>query len=163
MLQSVHIPKLIIAIASAAYFLETASAPSQWRFLDGVDLIMHEAGHVILLPLGHFMHMIGGGLFQLIVPSAFVVHFYRNKNQYSAALVLYWVGQNFLNISVYAGDAIRMKLPLLGGSDSIHDWNFLLITLGMLEYTPWVAGILRAMGTVAIILGAYQAIKYARQ
>ncbi|MBT5874404.1 MAG: hypothetical protein HOH43_13380, partial [Candidatus Latescibacteria bacterium] len=136
MLQTVHIPKLIIAIVSAAYFLETASAPSHWRFLDGVDLIIHEAGHVILLPLGHFMHMIGGSLFQLLAPTAFVVHFHREENRYSAALILFWVGQNFLNISVYAGDAISMKLPLLGGADSIHDWNFLLITLGLLEYTP---------------------------
>src|SRR3712207_7366884 len=48
--------------------------------------------------------------------------------------------------SVYAGDAVAMQLPLLGGDDSMHDWNWMLDELGLLSRTREVAGAIRALG-----------------
>jgi hypothetical protein len=125
--------------------------------------MIHEAGHMFLLPFGHFMHMIGGTLLQLLMPALFVFHFFRNDQPYSGALVLFWVGQNFLNISVYAGDAAAMKLPLLGGEGSIHDWNYMLITFGLLEYTRAVAITIYTFGIGTIALATYFTIKHAHR
>src|SRR5437868_2814945 len=94
------------------------------RLIDGANLLIHEAGHLFFRPLGEFMMIAGGSLFQIIMPAVFVGYFLRHKNYYSAAMVLFWVGESILNVSIYAGDSLALQLPLIGGEDSIHDWNY---------------------------------------
>ena len=64
-----------------------------------------------------------------------------------------WVGINLINVSVYAGDAIVMQLPLLGGDGVMHDWNYILTTLDTLSSTPTVATTLYGLGAVSIGIG----------
>lgn len=47
----------------------------------------------------------GGTLFQLIVPLAFVVYFWRRGDRHAASVPLWWVGQNCWNIARYVADA----------------------------------------------------------
>ena len=118
--------KLGVAVIASLYFLWCAYDPYQWHLIDGVNLVIHEAGHLILqsarrihddcrrltLPGNH-----AGTLRRLfLVPQQILF----------GALVLFWVGESILNVSVYAGDSLALQLPLLGGEDSIHDWNYLL-------------------------------------
>ena len=109
------------------------------------------------------MMIAGGSLFQVIMPALFVGYFWYNQKYYSAALVLFWVGQSILNVSVYAGDSLAQQLPLLGGQDSIHDWNYLLSSLNLLPATAKVAGTIRILGTIVIVLGAVGSIRFARR
>lgn len=139
---------------ASLYFLWCAYDPYQWHLIDGVNLVIHEAGHIVFMPFGEFVMIAGGSLFQIIMPLAFVIYFYRKEMPYSAALVLFWVGESVLNVSVYAGDSIAMQLPLLGGQDSIHDWNYMLERLGILKDTAAVGGALRMAGTLIIIAAA---------
>ena len=155
-------PKLAVAVIASLYFLWCAYDPSQWHLIDGVNLVIHEAGHLIFSPLGEFMMIAGGSLFQVIMPALFVGYFCYHRKYYSAALVLFWVGQSILNVSVYAGDSIRLELPLLGGQDSVHDWNYLLTSMNMLPATAKVAGALRLLGTVVIVVASVGAIRFAR-
>jgi len=155
-------PKLAVAIIASLYFLWCAYDPSQWHLIDGVNLVIHEAGHLVFSPFGEFIMIAGGSLFQVIMPALFVVYFWYHAKYYSAALVLFWVGQSILNVSVYAGDAVALQLPLLGGQDSIHDWNYLLDSLGCLRSTGTVAGAIRLLGTIVIGLAAAGSVKFAR-
>jgi hypothetical protein len=77
--------------------------------------------------------------------------------------VLFWVGESLLNVSVYAADSVRMQLPLLGGDNSIHDWNYMLDHLGLLRQTAGIALAIRAFGTLTIIFAIVWAIYTARQ
>jgi len=52
---------------AAVYFGWCAFDPYQWHFIDGVNLLIHEAGHIIFMPFGEFISIAGGSLFQLIV------------------------------------------------------------------------------------------------
>ncbi len=158
-----NIPKLIVAILASLYFFWCAYDPFQWHLIDGVNLVIHEAGHLIFRPFGEFMMIAGGSLFQVIMPALFVGYFWYNQKYYSAALVLFWVGQSILNVSVYAGDSLAQQLPLLGGQDSIHDWNYLLSSLNLLPATAKVAGTIRILGTIVIVLGAVGSIRFARR
>ena len=124
--------KLVVAGLAAAYFFWCAYDPYQWHLIDGVNLVVHEAGHLIFRPFGEFMMIAGGSLFQVIMPALFVGYFCYTRKFYSAALVLFWVGESILNVSVYAGDSLDLQLPLLGGQDSIHDWNYMLSSLNLL-------------------------------
>lgn len=150
--------KLTIAILVGAYFLWAAAHPDHWRMIDGVNLIIHEAGHLFFKPLGEFMMIAGGSLFQVIVPLTFAIYFYFNRKQFSCALVLFWLGESLLNVSVYAADSVLMQLPLLGGNDSIHDWNYMLNELGLLWHTEKIALIIRALGTLVIVFALAWAI-----
>lgn len=155
-------PKLAVAVIASLYFLWCAYDPYQWHLIDGVNLVIHEAGHLIFSPFGEFMMIAGGSLFQVIMPALFVGYFWYNDKYYSAALVLFWVGESILNVSVYAGDSVALQLPLLGGQDSMHDWNYLLSSLNLLSATAKVASAIRLLGTIMILLAAFGGIRFAR-
>ena len=136
----------------------------QGSFLDNVDLPIHETGHLIFRILGEFMGIAGGSLFQVIFPAVFVGYFIWQKSFYSAAIVLLWVGQSILNVWVYAADAVVMQLVLTSGftgsEGSFHDWNYLLTTTGLINSTKNIAGIIRFIGTVTIIIAGVSAIYF---
>lgn len=157
--------KLIPAILFSLYFLWIAYDPMQGSFLDNVDLPVHETGHLFFRPFGEFMMVAGGSLFQVIVPAIFVGYFVWQKSYYSAAIVLFWVGQSVLNVFVYAADATVMQLVLTSGftgsEGSFHDWNYLLTSTGLLSSTKTVAGIIRIAGTFIIIAAGALSVLFA--
>jgi hypothetical protein len=155
--------KTVIATLASIYFLWAAFHPADWRFVDNFNLVMHEAGHILFMPFGQFMTIAGGSLFQVIVPTAFAFYFYYQRKQFSCALVLFMVGESLVNVSVYAGDAVLMELPLLGGDDSIHDWNWMLDNLNLLGKTREIAGAIRALGVLSILSASVFSLLYARK
>jgi len=148
-------PRLVLAILFTLYFVWIALDPMQGSFLDNVDLPIHEFGHLLFRPFGQFLMVAGGSLFQVIMPVIFVGYFIWQRSFYSAAIVLFWVGQSILNVWVYAADAVVMKLVLTSGftgsEGSFHDWNYLLTATGLLSSTKIVAGAIRLAGTLVII------------
>ena len=152
-------PKLIFAGILTMYFLWIAYDPLAGSFLDLVDLGIHETGHLVFAPLGEFLGFAGGSLAQIIMPAAFVGYFIWKQSYYSAAVVLFWVGQSILNVFVYAQDAVTMLLPLVGGG--IHDWNWMLSRLGWLDYTKSIAGMIRLVGTFTIFIAAILSVFFA--
>jgi hypothetical protein len=115
-----------------------------WRFarmpLDGTafdtflhmpNLVFHEAGHVILAPLGQTVSVLGGSLFQLVIPLVCAGAFlFQQGNHFAAAVCVWWAGQNLVDLAPYIADARRLQLPLLGGRTGSevegHDWEYLL-------------------------------------
>lgn len=144
--------KIIITVLVFLYCLYYLSSLDSWHFIDYVNLITHEAGHVVFSIFGYFLSILGGTLLQLIVPTIFIGYFAFNREQYSASLLLYWLGINLLNISVYAGDALKMQLPLLTGDVDTHDWNQLLFSLGWLRHTETINHLILGLGITAIII-----------
>lgn len=160
-------PKTIIAAIFTVYFLRFAYAPDNASFTHLINLPVHEAGHIFFRLLGEFMGVAGGSLFQIIVPTVFFGYFIYHRKFFSASIVLFWVGNNFLDVYVYASDAVVMQLPLLSGltgsEGGFHDWNYLLTETGLLEKTYLVAKILRFTGTLITVAAAIGAFIYARQ
>ena len=101
--------------------------------MDNIDLVIHEAGHVFFSLFGKFIYTLGGSLMQLIIPLIIAGFFFRNSYRTGVQFALLWLGQNFINISVYASDARAQKLPLLGGNKVYHDWNYMLGALRLLN------------------------------
>ena len=107
-------------------------------FLHLPNLVFHEAGHVLLLPFGRFLSVLGGSLFQLAIPLVCAGTFLRQQeNPFAAAVCTWWAGQNLVDLAPYIADARRLQLPLLGGVTGAevegHDWEYLLTTLGWLH------------------------------
>ncbi len=135
----------------------------QFPLINTVNLIFHEAGHTIFGLFGMFIKIAAGSGLQILLPLLISIYFFVNQQKVSGSIVLMWVGQNFLDVSRYAGDAILMQLDLLGGDSVIHDWNYLLSTTNLLRYAPYIASDMFVFGILLIalgtILGIYFSIK----
>ena len=106
-------------------------------FLHLPDLVFHEAGHVIFSPFGRFLTVLGGSLFQFLVPLIVAGAFARERQWFSAAVCTWWAGQNLLDLAPYIADARALRLVLLGGRTGAevegHDWEYLLTELGWMH------------------------------
>lgn len=144
-----------LAVYGFAYLRE----PLAGGLIDGVDLAIHETGHLVFAPFGEFLHFAGGTLLQLLLPLAFVASFWRRHDPFAASVALWWTAQNCWHISVYAADARTQALPLVGGGE--HDWAYLLGALGWLQHDVTVARAFTALGVLlwltAIGFGAWTA------
>ncbi len=154
----------------AVYGIICARDASVPRFLDRVDLVIHEAGHLFFSWFGEFLQVCGGTIGQLFVPAAFTVYFYFRREFFSSAVTFFWVGQNLFNISVYVKDAQAMALPLVsvgGGEDAIHDWNYLLSRLGLLRWDHAIGSLIYLLGLLVIIAsvvwGFYHSVERGEQ
>jgi hypothetical protein len=105
-----------------------------YTFIDNADLVIHEAGHLFFMFFGKFIYTAGGTLMQIILPSIIVFYFFRKMYKTGVQIALLWLGQNLINISVYAADARAHRLHLLGGNKVYHDWTYLLSSLGILDF-----------------------------
>lgn len=145
--------KGIILLVAMIWGLGVAAGALRATFLDGVNLIFHEAGHVIFAPLGTFLGILGGSLMQLLVPAACAYAFVLRGDALGSGLCGIWTGESLVGVAIYMADARRQALPLLGGEDVIHDWNFLLGRLGLLQWDVALAALAR-LGAGLLILAS---------
>ena len=142
------------------FWLDSADGGYAGRsFMHLVNLPFHEAGHVFTRPLGSFMTSLGGSLGQLLMPAVcLAVLLFRTRDSFGASVSLWWLGESFLDLSPYIGDAGSMTLPLLGGNTGrsapygFHDWNYILSEAGLLEHDHLLAVLARLTGTVFMAL-----------
>jgi hypothetical protein len=141
----------LFTVALLVYGLYDLSHLGRGTLLDGVDLAIHETGHLVFGPFGEFIGFAGGTLFQLIMPATFVLYFARRGDEHAASVALWWVGQNCGHVAYYVADARAMELPLVGGGE--HDWNYLLGELGLLQRDQSISHAIVAAG-VLLVLGS---------
>jgi hypothetical protein len=110
-----------------------------------VNLVFHEAGHILFMPFGTFMTILGGSLDQLLVPLVVMVAFLvKDGNAFGASVGLWWFGQSLMDLAPYINDARAQKLMLLGGvtgadMPGIHDWGNVLNALEIIRYDHAIA------------------------
>ena len=115
-----------------------AYATSTFTVFTTAPLIIHEAGHVFFAPFGWTLHILGGSLFQLILPGLLVLSFLRRSYRPGIQISLVWWGQNALYVSTYAADAQERALPLITNNLNSHDWWNLLRVAGLPPYDNMV-------------------------
>src|SRR5687768_1559011 len=151
--------RLFLTGALALYGSPCLLRPESGRILDAMDLAIHETGHLVFAPFGEFMGFLGGTLFQLALPAAFVVYFWQRSDRHAASVALWWVAQNCWNVSVYVRDARAQALPLVGGGE--HDWAYLLGRLGWLKYDHALALDVRVLGAAIYMYAIVAGLRYA--
>ena len=86
-------------------------------FMHRVNLVFHEAGHVIFMPFGQFMHILGGSLGQLLMPAIVLgVMVFKNHDNFGGSICLWWIGQSLKDLAPYINDARDLQLQLLTGN-----------------------------------------------
>ncbi|HZF12485.1 MAG TPA: zinc ribbon domain-containing protein [Thermoanaerobaculia bacterium] len=126
-------------------------------FLHLVNLPFHEAGHVIFSPFGDFLHTLGGTLGQLLVPAVCLGAFlFYTRDTFGAAVALWWLAENCMDIGPYIADARSGELLLLGGvtgreAPGYHDWENILGTLGLLRYDQTLGALAYGVGRLLML------------
>jgi hypothetical protein len=154
-------PRMALTIILALYAIPLMRHPESGGFLDGIDLAIHETGHIVFGPFGEVIGFAGGTLFQLIVPAVFVSYFVRRGDRHAATVPLWWIAQNLWNISVYVRDARVQELPLVGGGE--HDWAFLLGHFGLLAHDQGIGRSVHAVGTLIGLVAVAAGVLFALQ
>jgi hypothetical protein len=133
-----------------------------WEFIGGsflhnINLPFHEFGHVLFSPFGEFMMILGGSLFQILMPLiAMVCFIVQMRDNFAASIMLWWTGQNFIDVAPYIADAQDRALPLiLGMSEDYHDWGNLLTMLNALDSAKTIANCSFILGTLIMILSGF--------
>ena len=134
-------------------------------FLHAVNLAFHEFGHVVFAPFGHFMMILGGSLFQVLLPLALLcVFLFYQRDRFGAAVMLWWCGQNFVDVAPYIRDAIYRSLPLVGGGgEESHDWGNLLTMLHVVDRAPRYGDISFTIGACLMCAALVWAVLILRQ
>jgi hypothetical protein len=154
--------RLLVATGLGLYGWIRFANVEHWDLLDDVNLAIHEAGHVVFGPLGDHPGVLGGSLFQVLVPAAFVVYFLVRQDRFAASVVMAWVGASLANVARYIADARAQDLPLLGGENVIHDWWYLLIEWDLLARDLVIARWVRMAGALAFVIAVTGAVLYSR-
>ena len=152
----------IIVFLWGFYFLGSVPSPTDRlaasdSFLHNINLIFHEAGHVLFLITGNrFLVMLGGSLMQCLVPFIVMIYFLRRRQNFSASIMFWWFGQNFVDLAPYIYDAHDQAIILLGGktgrdSPGSHDWNYILTAMGLLPHYTKVTFLVNNLGKIIII------------
>ncbi len=136
--------------------------------MHGILLTIHEAGHIFCMPFGEFVSILGGSLLQLVLPFgiglAFVV---VNRDNFGAALGLWWTSVSLLDLSPYIYDALHPQLILLGGhtgEDGPHDWIYLLGTFNQIANSRQWGAFVHGLGSVfAVVALVWAAVILFRQ
>lgn len=142
--------------------------PAHSSLVDGINLVVHEAGHLLFGWFGRLPGMAGGTVAELLAPVLVGAHFVRRREDFGAAVCLFWLGTALAHVGVYAADARAQALPLVSpvsGSPE-HDWTYLLLRFGALRHDRLIGGLFQAAGlgsmAASVAAGAWSLRQHAR-
>jgi len=154
--QPVSVPALWAWVMFFVCFLVyAASHRGVGLFIDPVNLVVHEGGHALFGWFGSTIGLWGGTLLQLLVPFLLAAYFASQRQLPAFAFCLFFFFENFLGIAVYMADARAMQLPLVTIGDpefTIHDWNAIFTSLGLLNWDTSIAAVVRTVGWIGMAL-----------
>lgn len=131
--------------------------PDSWPLIFIINFFTHEIGHVLFRVFGNFLYVLGGNLFESLVPLVLAsISFYFRK-WVVGALFFFWFGQTLLDASIYMGDARARALPLvnvIGVSQTTkegHDWYYLFSEMNLLPRDTEISYWVRLLGDSVLV------------
>jgi hypothetical protein len=149
------VPRALLLLVCAWIFYRHLQDPFYGGIVKGLNLAIHEIGHVLFGFVGEFIGIAGGTILQLAAPLVAAWLFYRQRDYFAIAIALCWLGTSCFDVAVYAADARAGDLPLvgLGGGDPEHDWFIMLAETNLLNHDQVVGACFRVLGMIAFLSG----------
>ncbi|MBF0386829.1 MAG: hypothetical protein HQL20_03120 [Candidatus Omnitrophica bacterium] len=131
--------------------------PDYLSVLQGLNLGVHELGHLLFVYFGRFLSVFGGTFWELAAPLLGMWNFYRQRDFFAILACFGWLSTALFDVGRYAADARALAIPLVapfgGGEDGVgHDWQFMLGQAGLLPYDQLIGGAFRVAGVVAMLV-----------
>jgi hypothetical protein len=157
---------LLAAIAFYGVKLALMDIPS-WEMASSLIHLpmvpIHEFGHILFRPFGEFMTLLGGSLFQVLLPLIFGgVFLVKNRDPFAASVMLWWAAVAVMDVAPYIYDAAQPQHILLTGrtgDSGSHDFIDTLGDLGLLHKAQPIGRAVHAFGVLATLAalawGAY--------
>ncbi len=120
--------------------------------------IIHESGHGVcyILPCPEFIMVLNGTVFQLLFPAGIAYYYKRKGNRFAMYIALFFVGFSLHYTAWYISTAHEgLILPAnksFLGVDAYHDFNYLLSTMGLIQYESFIAGLTRFMAYLLMVV-----------
>jgi hypothetical protein len=151
---------LLAGLAAWSFFLmrmDYRNVGIGQSFLHRPLLVFHEAGHVVFMPFGEWVMVLGGTLGQLLVPlllaGALLV---KNRDPFGAAIGTWFFGVSIMDIAPYMFDALHPQLMLLSGrtgeDGGPHDWIYLFDSLGLLPRSQMLGALTHKFGALVVVV-----------
>ena len=149
---------LLVAIVFYGVKLALMDIPSWGMASSLIHLPMvpiHEFGHVLFRPFGEFMTLLGGSLFQVLLPLIFGgVFLVKNRDPFAASVMLWWAAVAVMDVAPYIYDAAKPQHVLLTGrtgDNGAHDFIDVLGDLGLLHKAQPIGRGVHAFGALTMI------------
>ncbi|HEX6558793.1 MAG TPA: hypothetical protein VF021_05005 [Longimicrobiales bacterium] len=149
-------PRALLLLICGFIFFRHLQDPLYGGIAKGLNLAIHEMGHVVFGFLGNdFLMIAGGTILQLAAPLVAFWMFHRQRDYFAIAIAFCWLATNLFDVAAYAGDARRQALPLvsLGGGDPEHDWFTMLAETNLLNHDTTIAAVIRGLGILSFSFG----------
>lgn len=123
----------------------------------GLNLGIHELGHVVFWPMGELVGFAGGSILQCLVPIVGLVMFARQGDDFAICVALTWLGTNVFSVGVYMADAVVRELPLVSpfAGEPLHDWAQIFGRLGLLGQAEAIGQATKLGAMAWIALGVF--------
>jgi hypothetical protein len=151
------VPRIALAawlIFFSLFLYQLGRGTGIFFLMDNVFVPVHEGGHLLFRFLGTTISVAGGTFLQLFVPLALAIYFVFQRQAQGVAFCMFFFFEQFLPVATYMADARAQELPLLTVGDSedvIHDWNYLLTKMGLLQHDTQIAVVVRFIGWIGMI------------
>ena len=156
---TVHARAVLLAVA-VAYGLHLVMMDiPEWEMSGSlVHLVLlpfHEFGHILFMPFGEFLTLLGGSIFQVMLPLLLGGYFLvRNRDPFAASLMLWWAAAGILDTAPYIYDAWEPQHVLLTGrtgDTGAHDFIDTLGDLGLLHKAQALGRLTHAFGVLVML------------
>ena len=144
------------------YLLGRFISDSQYASIfSGLNLGIHEFGHLIFSPFGLTLNIAGGTIVECAVPLYSFWLFIQQRDAFAPTFSFAWLSTSLFDVAHYMADARTMELQLVSpfGADAYHDWNYLLDRFGLLSYDQTIAAIVRVAAylslTISVLYGGW--------
>jgi len=148
----------------AAFLAYAFGKHGGFLFIDLVNLVVHEGGHLLFGWLGSGLGLWGGTILQWLVPLLLAAYFFVQRQTTAFVFCLFFFFENWLYTATYMADARAMALPLVTVGDPEfreHDWNTIFTSLGCLQHDTVIAAVVRLLGWTGMIASVTWLVKQA--
>ena len=140
----------------ALQVLKPLGEQGDWTLFSGIIFGAHEFGHLFWAPFGEWMGAAGGSLTQLLVPIGAAALVWRGRDWFGVAVCGLFIATSLAELSWYIADARTEMLDLVSFSEegAIHDWNYLLGSVGRLDSDLAFARFARLLAWIVLLCSA---------
>lgn len=145
--------RAILFLALVPQVLRPLREQGEWTLFTGIIFGAHEFGHLLFALLGEWMGIAGGSLTQLLIPIGAAAIVLRARDWFGVAVCGLFLATSLAELSWYVADARNEMMDLVSFSadGGVHDWNYLLGSMGLLRHDILFGRLLRLVAWVALL------------